>query len=570
MYNYYEYEKIHELRNILSGGRYQLYLLPQYCRDNNLNKKNLITSLLIYYKNKWLIKFNINICNIKEVLELIFTNNDIVTYKLGDLISCLNPNLLPIMSIYNIEDIYISQRCFSKPIFVNKNLSSELERCYGKKINEYCDSDFITSLSLKYKDTNFKTISEIIFFSYFSTKIKLRIQDYGLITLNTLEQKVNVILSLNKYNGFKIDKRRVFSKKASIKHEKIQIIEKISKDLKSKYPLSQDISTNQILQIINTEFLSRKIITNPMYFSNLNIYTKHKSVKLLNNLIRLEKEERMLSKLLRKIDNSTGRLISQLNQFGTETGRIVSSNFNYQSIPKRQSYRRMFVPDKNNKFIVADFSQSELVIAAHLSQDEKLIKALKRNIDLHKLTASIILKKTIGSITKEERNIGKNCNFGILYGMGSKSLQDLLSKRCNRKVTISESQSYINNFLSNYSGFSQWRNLIPSYGHHTSITQLKRKRYFYDESPTKRWNTPIQSTGSDLLKQSISLLHPMLKKINSWIVAVVHDEIIIEVPIENVISAKEILEKCMIDAGKLIIKSVPIKIDCDIRDDWWS
>lgn len=247
--------------------------------------------------------------------------------------------------------------------------------------------------------------------------------------------------------------------------------------------------------------------------------------------------------LLAVIHPKTGRIHSSFNQTVTVTGRISSTEPNMQNIPVRhplgREIRKMFVAQGEDMYLVdADYSQIELRVLAHIAQDKNMIDAFKNNADIHAKTASEVLHIPIEEVTPEQRSAAKAVNFGIVYGIGQFSLsQDL-------KISVAEAKSYIDGYLSYYSGIASYmENIKKTAAELGYVTTLFGRRRYIPELKSSNFNlrafgervalnTPIQGTAADIIKLAMVRVYNRLKKENlrARLILQVHDELIIECP----------------------------------------
>lgn len=260
----------------------------------------------------------------------------------------------------------------------------------------------------------------------------------------------------------------------------------------------------------------------------------------------------------------TNTIHANFLQHGTRTGRLSSSDPNLQNIPTRHdewNVRDAFIPREGYKFLIADYSQIELRMLAHFSRDEHMMNTFIEGGDIHATTMKVT------GIT--DRRIAKNVNFGIVYGVGPRTLSSMINK------SEAESKKYIDNFLK---GYPQVRAFIYRVQQHTLATGIVemitgRKRHFH-EFQDRRWystiarqavNTKIQGSAADLIKIAMIKLHTALKKYDAHMLVQIHDEIIIEVPLEKVEEVKKIVVETMETALQL---RVPVVSNIVEGDKW--
>lgn len=260
-----------------------------------------------------------------------------------------------------------------------------------------------------------------------------------------------------------------------------------------------------------------------------------------------------------------GRIHSSWRLIGATTGRMSCKDPNLQQVPRYM--RPYFKAPAGRNFIIADYSQIELRIMAELAQEEVMIDAFKHNEDLHTKTATMILKKN--NITKDERQIAKACNFGLIYGMTAQGLKINLKTAYGLDVTEQEADVFRNGFFRLYPAIRKWQDRQCR---GTSIRTVGGRIWNNIPKPTEkgyrnRFNYPVQGTGAEGLKESLGLLISGLP--DEWkLCAVVHDEIVLEVPENQAEQAKAYLVACMKGGMQKLIKVVPVEVDAKISDSW--
>ena len=283
--------------------------------------------------------------------------------------------------------------------------------------------------------------------------------------------------------------------------------------------------------------------------------------------------------LMAVINPETGRIHSVFNQTVTVTGRISSTEPNMQNIPTRtelgREIRKMFVAKPDCVLIDADYSQIELRVLAHIAKDETMINAFKNNEDIHSVTASQVLGIPQSEVTKEQRSSAKAVNFGIVYGIGEYSLsQDL-------KISVKQAKAYIESYLEKYSGVREYMENIKNYARENGYvtTLMNRIRYIPEISSSNfitrsfgervALNTPVQGSAADIIKLAMVRIFMRLSKGNykSKLILQVHDELIIEAPMDEAQEVSRILAEEMENAIEL---SVPLVVDMSQGDSWYE
>ncbi len=283
--------------------------------------------------------------------------------------------------------------------------------------------------------------------------------------------------------------------------------------------------------------------------------------------------------LLNVLDEKTSRIYSNFNQTATATGRISSTEPNLQNIPIKielgHKVRKVFKPEDNYTFVDADYSQIELRVLAHLSQDENLINAFNEGQDIHKITASKVFKKPLEEVTSFERSAAKAINFGLIYGKQAFSLaQDL-------GITKNKAEEYINDYFDKYPKIKSFLDSTVEQTKETGYTKTMFNRIRYVPEITSSnflqrgigqriaMNTPIQGTAADIIKIAMVKVYNRIKKENlkSRLILQVHDELLIEAYKEE----KEIIKNILKDEMENAIKfSVKLLIDINEGENWYD
>lgn len=289
---------------------------------------------------------------------------------------------------------------------------------------------------------------------------------------------------------------------------------------------------------------------------------EHEVIKNIRKFRKLKAKIKTYGENLKSFITDDGKLKSEWQLIGTKSGRMSCKKAPLQAMPSKS--RQFFVPSKGYKFICADYSQIELRVLASISGDSTLTNYFKEEIDLHTGTASLIFNKDLKEVSTDERKIAKSLNFGIVYGITAYGIQRNLIKN-GLEVTVEEAEEYRLTFLESYKDVRELQQLLL--GASTISTLGGRVWKASDLTMNQRLNLPIQGSASEGLKEALALLLENMKE--AWkLLAVVHDEILIEVPEEDAEEAKQILEQCMINGMKKIVKNVPITVESTISDTW--
>lgn len=316
----------------------------------------------------------------------------------------------------------------------------------------------------------------------------------------------------------------------------------------------------------NAEVLENLIYAHP-------IIAKILDYRLLNKL-----KTTYLDGLKALINSDTKRIHTSFNQTVTETGRLSSSEPNLQNIPVRtaegKKIRSLFEPGEGyDQILSADYSQIELRIMAHMSEDKHFLEAFRQNQDIHQATAAQVFHVPIEEVTPQMRSRAKAVNFGIIYGISAFGLAK------NLHISPKEAGEYIDNYLTECSGVKNFMEKIVQEAHEKGYvtTLFGRRRYlpaikssnFTQRSLAERMamNTPIQGTAADIIKIAMNRASEAIKAagLKSRILLQVHDELVLEVVNEEIEQVSDILRCAMQNTIEL---KVPLTIDINYGENW--
>ena len=278
-----------------------------------------------------------------------------------------------------------------------------------------------------------------------------------------------------------------------------------------------------------------------------------------------------------KVNRETGRIHTSFNQVGAQTGRLSSTDPNLQNIPIRtlrgEEIRRGFVPRHGWKFVVADYSQIELRLMAHLSGDPAFSEAFRRGEDIHRQTAAIIFGVPLPDVTSEMRSRAKTINFGTIYGQGPFALSKQLG------ITQDEAKRFIADYFTRFAGVRAFLDAQVAIAREKGYveTLFGRRRYIAEINDRNfnirsfgertAQNTPLQGSAADLIKLAMITIHHALPEagLQSRLLLQVHDELVVEAPATEADATAELVKQHMEHAAVL---SVPLVVSVGIGDNW--
>ncbi|MCE3237676.1 MAG: polA [Gammaproteobacteria bacterium] len=337
------------------------------------------------------------------------------------------------------------------------------------------------------------------------------------------------------------------------------LFNKLNLPVLQKTPTGQPSTADAILQELALEYPLPKLIIEYRSLSKLiSTYTK---------------------KLPEQINPDTQRIHTSYNQTGAATGRLSSSDPNLQNIPVRTSegrrIRQAFIAPKGYKLISADYSQIELRIMAHLSNDPSLLSAFKQNLDIHQTTAAEVLGISLEQVTHEQRRSAKAINFGLIYGMSAFGLAKQLGE--SREAA----QTYIDRYFERYKGVKTYMENTRAKAHQQGYVETLWGRRLYlpeiNSSQVMRMraaertaiNAPLQGSAADIIKRAMIALDHWLQvnPIKAKMIMQVHDELVFEVIEAEVERFTDIIRSNMMNAANL---QVPLLVSVGAGDNWGS
>lgn len=396
---------------------------------------------------------------------------------------------------------------------------------------------------------------------------------------NEIELPLVEVLAATEHNGMYVDKERLIEFGNTITSRINEITKRIHK-------LSgEDFNINSPQQLAHILF---EVLNIPYPKKTKSSYSTDKetleSIVGDYEIIDLVLEYRTYAKLkstyvdgLLDVIGSDGRIHTTFTQTVTVTGRLSSIEPNLQNIPVKTELggkiRDCFTSQNDNLIIDADYSQIELRVLAHMSEDRELINGFVDDIDIHSITASQVFGVPLSEVTKELRSKAKAVNFGIVYGISEYGLAK------NINSTRPDAARYMRNYLSHYSGVDSYMKRVIEeakekgvvktiFGRMRTVPELKSANYLTRNFGERiAMNMPIQGTAADIMKLAMIKVYKTIKErhLTSKLIMQVHDELIIEAPPSEVEEVKQILKDSMENATTL---KVPLKVDVNVGKTW--
>ncbi|MFL5783426.1 MAG: DNA polymerase I [Bacteriovoracaceae bacterium] len=300
-------------------------------------------------------------------------------------------------------------------------------------------------------------------------------------------------------------------------------------------------------------------------------------------LLRYREVEKLLSTYVKALPlmvrGSTNKIHTHFNPSNAATGRLSSDNPNLQNIPVRtengRKLRKGFIPSKGRELLSADYSQVELRLLAHFSQDKNMLEAFNKDLDIHKQTAAEVFEVPLEKVTKDMRNSAKAINFGLMYGQTSFGLSQTLH------ISQGEAKKYITSYFKNFSAVKSYLDGLKEKAEETGYaeTLFGRKRVLPDIKSSNRQikamaervaiNSPIQGTAADIIKLAMINIQKVLqeKNLKSKMILQVHDELIFDVVPEEMETMKALVREHMENAVNL---TVSLKVEMGTGQNWYD
>ncbi len=408
-----------------------------------------------------------------------------------------------------------------------------------------------------------------------------QLQEKGLDQLyRDLELPILSVLAEMEWQGVKVDVSVLENLRVELEARLAELEERIYEGSGTQFNID---STKQLQQVLFQDLkLPRARRTKTGYSTDSEVLEE---LSLYHELPTLVLEYRQLSKLKntyvealpRMINPRTGRIHASFNQTGTATGRLSSSDPNLQNIPIRSEeggrIRAAFIPADGHLMVSADYSQIELRLLAHFSQDERLLDAFARGEDIHAYVAAQIHDVDSAEVTPQMRRAAKAVNFGIIYGLSPYGLSRGLG------ISVKDAAQFIDSYYQRYPGVEKLLEKVLEEAQERGYvsTILGRRRYVkgikniqgHNRNPSERAaiNSVMQGSAADLIKVAMINIHRRItdEKRPSHLLLQIHDELVFEVPEASVAEEQEMIQKEMAEALPL---SVPIEVNVQTGRNW--
>lgn len=566
------------------------YLETKPKEDDNLIIKEEIINTYVYIESKAKTYCLKNTIDLKQCFE----SEEIIKYgykQKKDYILLkqigINPNNMMFdieiaaylinstISKYTID--YLSLEYFAYDVNEYLNMFDIKQENDGKQLNLFDTNSNNEDANIEINSLYAYLIKNI------SDKLYEKLKELDLLDLfENIEMPATTVLADMQYNGMYVDKQELLELGQVLQAKKDELTDEIYKLCGQEFNINSPKQLGEVL-FEKLGLTSAKKNKNG-YSTDVDVLEK---IKNEHPVVEKILDYRQIAKLITTyveglmpyINKNTGKIYSYFHQTVTATGRISSSDPNLQNIPTRielgKKLRKVFKPTDGNVFIDADYSQIELRVLAHMSNDTHMVNAFNNDEDIHLQAASKVFNVKLEDVTKEQRGKAKAVNFGIVYGISDFGLGEQIG------VGRKKAKEYIEEYLNEYKGIKKFMNDIVDiakekgyvetlYKRRRYVPEVKSNNYMVRQFGTRvAMNTPIQGTAADIMKIAMINVYKKIKENNlkSKIVLQVHDELILESPIEEKEIAEKLLKNCMESAIKL---NVPLKAEISTGYNWYE
>ena len=584
----FEYIELKDSKEIIS--KIKLNKILYYCfeklknNDENLIIKKEITYINIYddkkvynvefsadfkeiFEDKEILKCSYNLKEDYILLKQIGINSQNMMYDAKIAVYILNS----VSNAYSMEDI---SRQF---------LEIDISDYEENKEKSGVQTSLFDEVSTDEKRANFTYALYAYVIGITREKILKELENINSLELfNNIEMPIVEILAEMQYEGMYVDKHELVKYGENLKKH----IEELRIDIYKMAGEEFNINSPKQLGVILFEKLELKPCkkTKSGYSTDVDALDKIKDAhpivdKILEYRQLMKLNSTYVEGLIPFINPKTERIHTFFHQTVTATGRLSSTEPNLQNIPTRseigKKLRKVFKPEEARIFVDADYSQVELRVMAHMSNDETMIKAFNSDADIHTICASQVFKVPIEEVSKQLRSKAKAVNFGIVYGISEFGLAEQIDIKRN------EAKEYIEQYLDTYHGIKEYMdNIVEEAKKNGCVSTLFGRRRYIPELNSKNYmirkfgdraamNTPIQGTAADIMKIAMIKVYNELKNRNlkSKLILQIHDELLIETVLEEKEEVEKLLKECMEESANL---SVPLTVEVEEGKSWYQ
>ena len=582
-------KEFEELNKEIINSKKLFYYLETIQNDNkNLIIKEKVNKIMIWSEVKNTV-FIADFGNLKDQIRTILEDNNIEKYSYDikkQYILCLQEDIKLENIVFDVKLagylLNSNSNQYSIKTLASEYLNIDIEQFINKQEVQNTQTSLFDAIEIVEEESNESQINCFIISKLYYKLLEELKQNDMLDLFNNIEMPTSNVLAEMQYTGVYVDE------------EEIKVFgDKLKKDLEilkhEIYELAgEEFNINSTKQLGEILFEKLKL---PVYKKTKSGYSTDVEVleKLKEDHPIIEKilEYRQITKLnstyvegmLPYINPKTKRIHTFFHQTVAATGRLSSTEPNLQNIPTRtelgKNLRKVFKAEEGKVFIDADYSQIELRILAHMSNDEIMVEAFNNGDDIHSICASKIFNVPLEEVTKELRSKAKAVNFGIVYGISDFGLAEQTG------IKRKEAKQYIEQYLDKYRGIKAYMdNIIEATKQKGFVATIFNRRRYIPELKSSNYmvrkfgeraamNTPIQGTAADIMKMAMIETAKNLKENNlkAKIVLQIHDELLIEAPEEEKDIVKEILKDSM---EKIYELKVKLNVEIEEGKSWYD
>jgi DNA polymerase I len=478
-------------------------------------------------------------------------------------------------------DTQLAYRVWSAGIKTKLSLKSVASKLLGVKLNKSLQHSNFAQAELTSGQLRYAAIDAAILLDLYPI-LHSRLKQSKLLEVARLEFSCIPVTAQMELNGMLLDLSRWQGYGASLEKQKaaaLAVVKHLSIPGKQQLSLLPEITDT-----INPNSPKQLLAALQAIGAPIKSTSEKELVPLAGEfpVIQALLDYRKLQKVLTVFDTSlpkhvhptTGRIHANWFQYGAKSGRYSCRNPALQTIPRHKAARQCFVAAPSCRIVKADYSQIELRIVAKLSGDARLLRAYRLGEDIHRLTASLITERPIEKIAPEDRTLAKAINFGLIYGMSALKLQVYAETKYGIRLSLEEARLFRKRFFEAYPGIKRWHDMLAGlvYGRQkvNEIRTLYGRRRRWRKKPrlTEFYNHPVQGLCADILKLALIDLETVLIECGAKLIAVVHDEILLECP-ENVAGAiARQLQRCMERAARSFLDPIPAVVEVKVAASW--
>jgi len=511
-----------------------------------------------------------------DILKTIFeSSREVISFQTKNIFKFCEAHQINVEAV--VFDLQVAH------YLIQPEISHQLERI----TESYLEYELINSEKNNTQKTRIEvTCEKVEIFAQLFPIFKEELKNASLEKLfYDIEMPLTQVLAGMERTGIKIDKKMLEESSVAITKEIQNIENRIFELAEANFNIASPKQLGEVLFEKLRIIENAKLTKTKQYQTGEEIlqklYQKHAIIPLILEWRSLTKlKSTYIDALPQLIDSETDRIHTTFQQTVTSTGRLSSINPNLQNIPIRtergKEIRKAFVPSSDKNVLVsADYSQVELRIVAAMAKDESMIQAFQQQQDIHTATASHVFHVPLNEVTKEQRRYAKTVNFGILYGMSAFGLADRLH------IPQGEARQLIADYNSSFPKIEQFMNGIVELARKNGYveTLLGRRRYIRDinsgngmlrkSAERNAINAPIQGTAADVIKIAMIRIYRELKnrKLNTKMVLQVHDELVFDVPMEELDIIAQIVPDLMSSALEM---EVPLVAELSFGRNWYE